>query len=101
MEIAIGLMGLSLTMLGLIFAYIWKSNGHLQREMMNALERIEEGQKGIAQIAKEVAQIVKGAEESQKEIAQIVKGAEEGQKGIAQMLFNQTKILEKIEGRLS
>ncbi|MEW5768614.1 MAG: hypothetical protein AB1797_13570 [bacterium] len=73
MEIAIGLMGLSLTLLGLILAYIWKSNGHLQREMMNV----------------------------QREMMTALEHIEESQKGIAQMLLNQTKILEKVEERLS
>jgi phage shock protein A len=76
MEIAIGLIGVSLTILGLISAYIWKSNGQLQRDMMEALERIEQGQeRGFKALA-------------------------EGQERIAQMLLNQTKILERIERRI-
>ena len=65
MEIAFTMLGIGLTVLGLVLAYIWKSNGELQakmminqKSMMTALERI------------------------------------------TQMLENQTKILEKIEGKL-
>lgn len=59
-------MGIAITFLGIILAYIWRSNGKLQRSMMEALLRIEEGQKDIAQ-----------------------------------MLLNQTKILERIEAKIS
>ncbi|MBU1261579.1 hypothetical protein KKH65_03605 [bacterium] len=70
------ILGLCLTVISLISVYLWKTNGKLQRTMMQALERIEEGQKkGFAVL-------------------------EEGQKEIAQMLFNQTKILERIEAKI-
>ncbi|MBU1262037.1 hypothetical protein KKG61_04265 [bacterium] len=66
------ILGLCLTVISLIGAYLWKANGNLQRTMMQALERIEEGQKEMSL----------------------------GQREIAQMLFNQTKILEKIEAKI-
>lgn len=70
------ILGLCLTVISLISVYLWKTNGKFQRTMMQALERIEEGQKkGFAVL-------------------------EEGQKEIAQMLFNQTKILERIEAKI-
>ena len=70
------ILGLCLTVISLISVYLWKTNGKLQRTMMQALERIEEGQKkGFAVL-------------------------EEGQREIAQMLFNQTKILERIEAKI-
>ncbi len=79
-----GIMGLCLTILGLIFGYIWKSNGQLQKNMMMALERIEQGQEKLAQIV----------EQGNEKLSQ-------GQEKLAQMLLNQTKILEKIEGKIS
>lgn len=70
------ILGLCLTVISLISVYLWKTNGKFQRTMMQALERIEEGQKkGFAVL-------------------------EEGQREIAQMLFNQTKILERIEAKI-
>ncbi len=72
MEIAVGLMGVGLTTLGLVFAYIWKSNGYLQRQMMLSLEKMMLSLEKI----------------------------EDGQREIAQMLLNQTKILERIESKV-
>lgn len=69
MEIAFAMLGVGLTLLGIVLAYIWKSNGELQAKMMAALERIEVGQ-------------------------------EKGFKILAEMLMNQTKILERIEGKI-
>ncbi|MFQ6091169.1 MAG: hypothetical protein ACE5OR_00550 [bacterium] len=69
-------MEICLALLGLIFAYIWRANGEIQKVMIEALERIEEGQKEIAQ------------------------GQREGFKTLCEMLLNQTKILEKIEARM-
>ncbi|MEW6103188.1 MAG: hypothetical protein AB1630_05145 [bacterium] len=59
------ILGICLIVISLIGAYLWKANGKLQKAMMEALVRIEDGQKEIAQ-----------------------------------MLFNQTKILEKIEAKI-
>ena len=76
-------MGIAIAFLGIIFTYIWRSNGKLQRSMMEVLSRIEEGQREMG----------RALIEGQREIAA-------GQREIAQMLFNQTKILEKIESRV-
>ena len=77
------ILGLCLTVISLISVYLWKTNGKFQRTMMQALERIEEGQKVLV--------------EGQREIAQ---GQMEGFKALAEMLFNQTKILERIEAKI-
>lgn len=63
---------MGVAILGIILAYIWRSNGQMQRYMVRMLETMSEGQKEIAA----------------------------GQKEIAQMLFNQTKILERMEARM-
>ena len=76
-------MGIAIAFLGIILTYIWRSNGKLQRSMMEVLSRIEEGQREMGRT------LIEG----QREIAV-------GQREIAQMLFNQTKILEKIESRV-
>lgn len=76
MAIAIGIVGMGFTVLGIALTYIWRSNHTLQNRMidnqevmMKALERIEEA-------AKEVGG---------------------GQKAIVQMLSDHTKIIERIE----
>jgi hypothetical protein len=61
----IGILGVCLTVLGMILAYIWKGNQKMEKAIL-------EGQRVL----------------------------EEGQKEIAQMLLNQTKILERIEGKI-
>jgi len=76
-------MGIAIAFLGIILTYIWRSNGKLQRSMMEVLSRIEEGQREMGRT------LIEG----QREIAV-------GQREIAQMLFNQTKILERIESKV-
>ena len=76
-------MGIAIAFLGIILTYIWRSNGKLQRSMMEVLSRIEEGQREMGRT------LIEG----QREIAA-------GQREIAQMLFNQTKILERIESKV-
>jgi|GEM_PF-3384106 len=79
----IGILGVCLTVLGIILAYIWKGNQKMEKAMMESLKAILAGQERL--------------EEGQREIAQIVK---EGQRELAQMLLNQTRILERIEGKV-
>ena len=62
MEIAIGMLGLGLTVLGLVFAYIWKSNGELQAKMMTSLEHIKEGQLKLAEMVIEQTKILERME---------------------------------------
>ena len=76
MEIAFTILGVGLTVLGLVMAYIWKSNGELQAKMMTALEQIEKGQERMQELI----------------------ATSQGKLG--EMLMNQTKILERIEGKL-
>jgi predicted transcriptional regulator len=101
MEIAGGITGLSLTMLGIIFGYIWKSNGEMQKTMMKSLERIEQGQERLAQIVKEGQERLA---QGQERLAGIIKEGQgrlvQGQERLAEMLLTQTKILEKIENKL-
>ncbi|MEW6608287.1 MAG: hypothetical protein AB1414_12735 [bacterium] len=66
-------LGLILGMLGLIFTYIWRVNGKLQKEMMQALGKIEEGAVKI----------------------------EETQRDIVQMLLEHTRILDRMERKMA
>lgn len=40
----VGLIGLGLTVLGMILAWMWRTNRKMQLQIISALERIEEGQ---------------------------------------------------------
>ena len=40
-------MGIALATLGLILAYMWRSNGRMQRTTMEALSRTEEAQREV------------------------------------------------------
>ncbi len=116
-------LGLILGLLGLIFTYIWKTNGKLQKVMMQALERIEqgavrieEGSVKIEEAQRDIALILQQVKEGQRDIALILQQVKEegkegqrdmtqmikdGQRDMAQMLFNQTKILEKIDSKIT
>jgi cellobiose-specific phosphotransferase system component IIA len=84
------ILGICLTVISLIGAYLWKANGKLQKAVMDALRGIGEGQNAMMQALERI-------EEGQKKGFAIL---EEGQKEIAQMLLNQTRILERIEGKI-
>jgi hypothetical protein len=82
-------MGVALTILGLILAYIWRSNGKMQRMMMEALSRIEDGQKEIAAGQKEIAA-------GQKEIARMIN---EGLKYLADIVVTEGRLIrEQMQG---
>lgn len=49
-DMTVGLMGVGLTVLGIVLAYMCKTNGKVQVQMITALERIEKGQEHIAQM---------------------------------------------------
>jgi uncharacterized protein YoxC len=76
MAIAVGIglsvMGVAVSLLGILCAYVWKGNHKMEKAIM----------------------------EGQKAIMESLKILEEGQKEIAQMLLNQTRILERIEGKI-
>ncbi|MDI6752748.1 MAG: hypothetical protein QME07_07905, partial [bacterium] len=72
-----------LGLLGVLCTYIWKGNHKMEKAIMDGQERME-----------------RAIMESQKVLVEGQKVLVEGQKEIAQMLFNQTKILERIEGKI-
>ena len=55
MEIAIGLVGLALAVLGVILAYMWRTNGRYMRELQAGQKEIAEGIKGIAHLGRVMA----------------------------------------------
>jgi len=102
---AIGILGLCLTVLGIILAYIWKGNHKMDRAILAGQERMEKAildaqermEKGILDAQERMEKAIMASqerlEEGQKEIAQILQGH-------TQMLLAQTRILERIEGKI-
>jgi len=60
MEIAIGLMGLSLGVLGAILAYIWRTNGRYMRELTKMFQLAQHEQ---AQNTRELAKMVQSVQQ--------------------------------------
>lgn len=88
------ILGLSLTLLGVILAYIWRANGKMQKDMVAML-------KDMGTMLKEMGTMLKEISQGQRDMAAMLKEISQGQKEIAQMVLNQTKILEKIEEKIS
>ena len=79
MEIAIGIVGAALGLLGVILVYIFKANHRYLQQLQASISGIaqmvndvHEGQKEIAQIVKEIAQMVKDVHEGQREIVKLL-----------------------------
>jgi hypothetical protein len=79
-------MGVAITILGLILAYIWKSNGRMQMTTMEALSRIEEGQR---EMGRTLIEGQKDITAGQKEIARMVS---EGLKSLAEIVAPESKL---------
>ena len=98
---AIAILGICLTVLGLIFAYIWKSNGKMQKEILGTVKEIAQGQKEIARMITEgFSNLTEGQKEivqGQKEIARMItegfSNLREGQKEISRMISEGLKYL--------
>jgi len=79
MEIAIGIVGAALGLLGVILAYIFRANHRYLQQLQASISGIaqmvndvHEGQKEIAQMVKEIAQMVKDVHEGQREIVKLL-----------------------------
>ncbi|MEN3047070.1 MAG: hypothetical protein ABDH49_08905 [Candidatus Hydrothermales bacterium] len=83
--------------LGILFAYLWKVK-EIQKSNMNVKEFIEAA-KEITSINKTFIEVHKMSIEMQKSVMEILERIEKGQERIAEILLNQTKILERIEGK--
>ncbi|MBU1262039.1 hypothetical protein KKG61_04275 [bacterium] len=80
---AISILGVCLTVLGLIFAYVWKGNHKMETAILEGQRVLSEGQKIMMQ----------GLE-------RIEEGQKEGFRTLSEMLLTQTKILERIEAKI-
>jgi exonuclease VII small subunit len=88
-NIALGLIGVALSIFDIVLAYIWKSNGRLQkvvieglsrleRTMVEGLSKLEEGHKALMEGQKTLIEGQKALMERQKAIAKILERIEEG-----------------------
>jgi hypothetical protein len=112
MAIAVGIglsvMGVAVSLLGILCAYVWKGNHKMekvimesQKALLDGQERIEMGQERMGKVLVDGFNILEEGqkkgfailEEGQREIAQILKDH-------TQMLLAQTRILERIEGKI-
>ncbi len=75
-SISLGLLGLSVGLLGILCTYVWKGNHNLKKALLEGQRVLIEGQKVL------------------------MEGQKEGFKTLAEMLLNQTKILERIEAKI-
>ncbi|MDI6752025.1 MAG: hypothetical protein QME07_04115 [bacterium] len=83
MAVAFTIMGLMLGLLGILCTYVWKGNHRMEKAIIESQKVLVEGQK-----------MMMGA------LERIEEGQKEGFKTLSEMLLNQTKILEKIEGKI-
>ncbi|MDH5815604.1 MAG: hypothetical protein QXD66_03435 [Candidatus Nezhaarchaeales archaeon] len=76
-EVAIGLMGLALSVLGVVLGYIWRANSRLAKMLLEGQERMQKGmevlQKGMEGIALMVRDVHEGQKEMMKLLAEIYK----------------------------
>lgn len=70
---AVGMMSVAITILGVILGYIWRSNGKIQRSMMESLKTMKEGQETMVESLKTM-------KEGQKTMMDALLSIEEGQR---------------------
>jgi DNA repair exonuclease SbcCD ATPase subunit len=87
-NIALGLIGIALTIFSIVLAYIWKLNGRLQKAIIEGLSKLESM---IVDGLSKLEEGHKALREEQKTLIEDQKALMERQKAIA-------KILERIEG---
>lgn len=107
MEIAIGISGLSFTILGLILAYTWRSNGQMQMRMTQMLERIDARQVQMTQAVGTMTQVLERMDARQVQMTQILERMDGRQVQMAQILggiderqLEHTKILSALMERV-
>lgn len=65
MEIAISLMGIALTVLAIVLAYIWRTNGRIiegLRILQEGQKTMQAGQERIAKLTEGIAKLIEDAE---------------------------------------
>ncbi|MFQ6050037.1 MAG: hypothetical protein ACE5J0_03335 [Candidatus Paceibacterales bacterium] len=79
MVVAIGMVGLALTLLTIVLGYIWRANNRLAKQLQEGQERLQEGQERLQEGQERLQKGMEG-------IASIVKDVHEGQKEMAKLL---------------
>ena len=69
MEIAIGLMGLGLTLLAMVFGYMWRTNRRYMRALQEGQKEIALAVRDVARIAQETHQVAQEIHEGQREMS--------------------------------
>jgi preprotein translocase subunit YajC len=78
MEIATGMVGAALALLGIILAYIWRANGRNMQQIQEGLRRLQEGQETMArQLMQGQKELMEGQKEIARGIGEIAKMAQE------------------------
>lgn len=71
-EVAIGLMGLALSVLGIVLGYIWRANIRLAKMLIEGQERVQRGMEALQKGIEGIASMVKDVHEGQKEMAKLL-----------------------------
>jgi len=69
MEIAIGLMGLGLALLAIVFGYMWRTNRRYMRVLQEGQKEIVQAVRDVARIAQETNQVAQEIHEGQREMS--------------------------------
>ncbi len=88
--IGLAILGIAVGLLGVLCTYVWKGNHRMEKAILEGQNILAEGQKGMMQA---LERIEEGQKEGFKALCEMLKNQTE-------MLFNQTKILERIEGKI-
>jgi hypothetical protein len=101
-------MGVAVSLLGILCAYVWNGNHKMEKAILESQERIGMGQERIEMGQERMGKVLVDGfnilEEGQKMMMGALERIEEGQKEgfrtLSEMLLNQTRILERIEGKI-
>jgi 3-hydroxyacyl-CoA dehydrogenase len=100
MVIGLGMIGVALTLLGILCTYVWRANGKLEERLSRAEERIIHGserlEERLSRAEERIIQMLERIEEGHKEW---FKGLSEMIEKQSEMLLVQARILERIEAR--
>lgn len=91
MEIAVGMVGMGLTFLGIILAYIWRANGRYLRELQREIGLVAQGlMEGQNRIMEGLERLMAGQE-------RLMQGQERLMEGQERMMNGQERIAKSVE----
>lgn len=106
MEVAVGIVGAALALLGIILTYIWRANGRYMRELREWQERVAhellegqrrlmEGQERLMEGQERIAEGIRSLQEGQERIVEGIRSLQEGQKEIARGIGEVARIAQE------